>query len=337
VDAQTEQLAAVLTTEVGKPIAQSRNELKGLAPRLDFFIAETARTLRPKKVSVDVAGSMEERISHEPLGVVANISAWNYPWYVGANVFLPALLTGNAVLYKPSELATLTGLAIADLLHEAGVPADAFQAVVGGGDVGAALIAEPVDAVCFTGSLATGRKVAAAVAPRLLKLQLELGGKDPAYVCEDVDPAAAAAAVAEGAFYNTGQSCCAVERVYVHERVARPFVEAFVGTVKGYVVGDPLDERTDVGPLTRREAALSLLEEQVAECDVLLAIIGKGWLDARAWSGRHRWPKTLIASLVVGRLYQHPVAHRDDEVGVLEDRHEFRGRELAELRMAPAQ
>src|SRR5206468_3802492 len=122
------------------------------------------------------ADRLEERIRREPLGVVANISAWNYPWYVGANVFLPALLTGNAVLYKPSELATLTGLAIAGLLHEAGVPADVFQALVGGGDVGAMLLEEPIDAVCFTGSHATGVKVAAAVAPRLVKAQLELGG-----------------------------------------------------------------------------------------------------------------------------------------------------------------
>ena len=104
------------------------------------------------------------------------------------------------------------------------------------------LVEERVDAVCFTGSHATGVKVAAAVAPRLLRLQLELGGKDPVYVCDDVDVATTAAAVADGAFYNTGQSCCAVERVYVHERVWPRFVEAFVATVRGYVVGDPLDE-----------------------------------------------------------------------------------------------
>src|SRR5439155_1489491 len=117
---------------------------------------------------------LEERIRQEPLGIVANVSAWNYPWFVGGNVFVPALLTGNAVLYKPSEYATLTGLEIARLVHEAGVPADVFQAVIGGGQVGAALVATPVDAVCFTGSHATGVAVAAAVAPRLVKLQLEL-------------------------------------------------------------------------------------------------------------------------------------------------------------------
>src|SRR3989454_701950 len=156
-------------------------------------------------------------------------------------------------------------LAIAELLQEAGLPAAVFQALVGGGEVGAMLLAEPVDAVCFTGSHATGVKVAAAVAPRLVKVQLELGGKDPAYVCDDVDAAAAAAAVADGAFYNTGQSCCAVERAYVHERVWARFVDAFVETVRGWVVGDPLDARTYLGPLARREAALGLLEAQLAD------------------------------------------------------------------------
>jgi acyl-CoA reductase-like NAD-dependent aldehyde dehydrogenase len=280
---RSESLARTLTREVGKPITQARRELAGVLGRIDFFLEHVGAALGPEVVLA--GGAMEERITHEPLGVVANVSAWNYPWFVGANVFLPALLTGNAVLYKPSELATLTGLAIADLLHEAGVPDGAFQAVVGGASVGAALLEEPVDGVCFTGSLATGRKVAAALAPRLVKLQLELGGKDPAYVCDDVDPAAAAAAVAEGAFYNGGQSCCAVERVYVHERIARPFVEAFVETVARYVVGDPLDERTDVGPLTRREAALSLLQEQVADATARGArvLTGGARLDRPGW------------------------------------------------------
>src|SRR3989454_1095764 len=220
---RAEPLARTLALEVGKPITQARSELAGLLPRIDFFFAGVEGALAEEVVLARAADGLEERIRREPLGVVANISAWNYPWYVGANVFLPALLTGNAVLYKPSELATLTGLAIAELLQEAGVPADVFQALVGAGNVGAMLLEERIDAVCFTGSHATGIKVAAAVALRLVKVQLELGGKDPAYVCDDVDAAAAAAAVADGAFYNTGQSCCAVERIYVHERVWEPF------------------------------------------------------------------------------------------------------------------
>jgi acyl-CoA reductase-like NAD-dependent aldehyde dehydrogenase len=262
---RTEELARTLTREVGKPIAQSRRELAGLLPRLDFFSDAVSAAVAEEVVLAAGADGLEERIGHEPLGVVANVSAWNYPYFVGGNVFIPALLTGNAVVYKPSEYATLTGLAIGELLHGAGVPPDVFQVVVGGGAVGAALVGDAVDAVCFTGSYATGVRVAAVVAPRLIRLQLELGGKNPAYVCDDVDPAAAAAAIADGAFYNTGQSCCAVERVYVHARVWEPFVDAFAATVRGFAVGDPLDERTYIGPLARREAAIAHLEAQVAD------------------------------------------------------------------------
>jgi acyl-CoA reductase-like NAD-dependent aldehyde dehydrogenase len=269
--AGTEHLARVLTTEVGKPIAQSRNELKGLLPRIDFFLEETARTLRTRIVSgtvhsskADVPYRLQERISHEPLGVIANISAWNYPWFVGSNVFIPALAAGNSVLYKPSEFASLTGLEIARLLHESGVPGDAFIPLVGAGEVGEALVKQPIDGVFFTGSYATGRRIAAAVRGRMVKVQLELGGKDPVYVCEDVDIAKAAAGIADGAFYNTGQSCCSVERVYVNEKIFKPFVDAFVAEVKGYRRGDPSDEKTYIGPLTR-SPQVKVLEAQVKD------------------------------------------------------------------------
>ncbi len=159
-----ERLAAVLTSEVGKPIRQARNEINGVLARLDFFLAESERTLAPRQVFDE--GGMRELITHEPLGVIANISAWNYPYFVGANVFVPALIAGNAVLYKPSEFATLTGLEIGKLLHVAGVPQEAFQVLVGAGAVGSALLAQPVDGVFFTGSYATGAKIAQAIGPR---------------------------------------------------------------------------------------------------------------------------------------------------------------------------
>jgi acyl-CoA reductase-like NAD-dependent aldehyde dehydrogenase len=261
---QGETLARTLTQEVGKPIRQSRNELKGLLARLDFFIAESARALREQKVFADASQNLDERVTHEPLGVVANISAWNYPYFVGSNVFVPALVAGNAVLYKPSEYATLTGRHIADLLHGSGVPDDVFVPVIGGGTTGAALLRQPLDGVFFTGSYATGARIAAIAGRRMIKVQLELGGKDPVYVCDDVDAKTAAAAVADGAFYNTGQSCCSVERVYVHEAIHDAFVDAFVAEVKSYRLGDPMDETTYIGPLTRR-AQLDVLRRQVAD------------------------------------------------------------------------
>ena len=245
-------LARQLAQEVGKPIRQARNELNGLVTRLDFFLGEASKALREERVFADPAQKLEERITHEPLGVIANISAWNYPFFVGCNVFVPALVTGNAVLYKPSEYATLSGLAMAELMHAAGVPEDVFVPVIGDGAIGAALLKEKVDGVFFTGSYATGMKIAAAAAKRMIKVQLELGGKDPVYVADDVDVKAAAAAVADGAFYNTGQSCCAVERVYVHRAIHDAFVAAFVDEVKGFKVGDPLDESTYIGAIARR-------------------------------------------------------------------------------------
>ncbi len=259
---EIERLAALLTSEVGKPIRQSRSEISGLLGRIDFFLTESERTLASREVFEQ--DGLRELITHEPLGVVANISAWNYPYFVGANVFVPALIAGNAVLYKPSEFATLTGLEIGKLLHLSGVPQDVFQVLVGAGAVGAALVDQPVDGVFFTGSYATGARIARAVGPRMVKLQLELGGKDPAYVCDDVDVPSAAASLADGAMYNTGQSCCSVERIYVHAAIHDAFVDAFVREVRGFMTSDPTDEAAYIGPLTRAPQ-LDILDQQVAD------------------------------------------------------------------------
>ena len=260
--AQLNELATIMTRETGKPISMSRNELNGLLGRIDFFLGEVAAQIATETVYAE--GGMTEQIQHAPLGVVANISAWNYPWFVGCNVILPALLTGNAVLYKPSEFAAMTGQAIARLLHESGVPKDVMACLIGEGDVGAALLAQKIDGVFFTGSVATGAKIAAATGQRFIKLQLELGGKDPTYVCEDADPKLAAESLADGAMYNAGQSCCSVERIYVHEKIHDAFVASFVETVKGFKAGDPMRDDTYIGAITRAPQ-LAVLEAQVKD------------------------------------------------------------------------
>jgi len=276
--AELEALAATLTREVGKPISQSRNELNGLLPRIDFFLEQTEGAIRDEHVFDD--GGMHEQIGHIALGVVGNISAWNYPYFVGCNVIVPALLTGNAVLYKPSEYATLTGAHIARLLHAAGVPEGVMQTLVGGGEVGAALLAQRIDGLFFTGSHATGVRIAQALAPRLVKLQLELGGKDPTYVRADADATVAAESLADGAMYNTGQSCCSVERIYVHEAIHDAFVDHFLATVAGFKVGDPMDDATYIGAITRA-AQLDVLDAQVADAKAR---------GARLRCGGHRLP-----------------------------------------------
>jgi acyl-CoA reductase-like NAD-dependent aldehyde dehydrogenase len=282
VTARVDELALILTREMGKPITQAKNELNALPGRLGFFLKHTEAVLAEESVLHIKDGSLDEVIRQEPLGVVANVSAWNYPWFVGTNVFIPALLTGNTVLYKPSEHATLTGQRIGELMLEAGVPADAFVTVVGGGEVGAAVVDQPVDGVFFTGSYATGRRIAERVAPRMIRLQLELGGKDPTYVTDDVDVVAAAQSLADGAMYNAGQSCCSVERIYVHQAVEQPFLNAFVEAVRGFVLGDPEDAATYLGPLARREQ-LDVLDAQVADA------VERG---ARVLIGGRRAPRT---------------------------------------------
>jgi acyl-CoA reductase-like NAD-dependent aldehyde dehydrogenase len=259
---ELEPLAQAMTRETGKPIRMSRNELNGLLPRIDFFLSETAAALAEETVFDE--GGMRECIQHVPLGVVANISAWNYPWFVACNVVLPALAAGNAVLYKPSEYAPLSGLALTRLLHEAGVPPEVMACLTGAGEVGQALLAQELDGVFFTGSHATGQRIAQAVGGRFLRLQLELGGKDPTYVCDDADPRAAAESLADGAMYNTGQSCCSVERIYVHERIHDAFVQAFVEAVRAMPMGDPMREDTYIGAITRAPQ-LAVLEAQVKD------------------------------------------------------------------------
>lgn len=260
---EIESLALTLTSEVGKPLQQSRNEVNGARTRIAWLVSNAAKYLADE-IMVDEDG-LKERISYEPLGVICNISAWNYPYLVGVNVVIPALLAGNAVMYKPSEYATLTGLNIQRLLVQAGVPADVFQVAIGARETGEALLDMSFDGYYFTGSYKTGKYIYERVASKMVPCQLELGGKDPLYITDDVkDVAAVAAGTADGAFYNNGQSCCAVERIYVHEKVYDQYVEAFVKEVQSYKIGKPTDDGVYIGALTRKEQ-LALLDNQVSE------------------------------------------------------------------------
>jgi acyl-CoA reductase-like NAD-dependent aldehyde dehydrogenase len=262
VQEQLPELAKIMTLETGKPIQLSHNELNGFLGRLDFFLAEAEKSTSSETVFAD--GSMTEVIEHVPLGVIGNISAWNYPWFVGGNVFVPALLTGNAVLYKPSEFASMTGQAMAKTLYAADIPQDVFITLIGAGDLGVSLLAQNIDGLFFTGSYATGAKIAHTLGQRMVKMQLELGGKDPTYVFADANPVLAAQSLADGAMYNTGQSCCSVERIYVHESIYDSFVETFVQTVKDFKIGDTLSKDSYIGPLTRAPQ-IAVLEAQIAD------------------------------------------------------------------------
>ncbi len=267
-DENIESLAVVLTSEVGKPLQQSRNEVNGARTRIQWLTENAAKYLQDEQMTL--TDTLEERISYEPLGVVCNISAWNYPYLVGVNVFVPALLAGNAVLYKPSEYATLTGLEIQKCLWSAGVPENVFQVSVGASSVGEKLLDLPFDGYFFTGSYKTGKYIYEKVSAKMVPCQCELGGKDPLYVADDVtDVKAVAAATADGAFYNNGQSCCAVERIYVHEKVYEQYVDEFIKEVQSWKSGLPTEDGVYIGPLTRNDQ-LNVIEKQVNEA------VGKG-------------------------------------------------------------
>jgi len=258
-----EPLAKTLTDEVGKPLQQSKNEINGSISRIEWLTNNAEKYLADE--TMNTAVGMTELIRYEPLGVVCNISAWNYPYLVGTNVFVPALLAGNAVFYKPSEFATLTGLQIEKLLKEAGVPENVFQVAIGGAAAGEILLSLPLDGYFFTGSYKTGKYIYEKVAPKMVPCQCELGGKDPLYVTDDVeDFVAVAAGTADGAFYNNGQSCCAVERIYVHEKVYADYAEAFVKEVQSWKIGNPLEDGVYIGAISRH-SQLEFLEQQVAD------------------------------------------------------------------------
>lgn len=258
-----DSLAAVLTSEVGKPLQQSRNEINGARARIKWLTDSAVKYLSDEVMTSE--GGLEEKISYEPLGMICNISAWNYPWLVGVNVFVPALLAGNAVMYKPSEHATLTGLEIEKILKKAGIPGDVFQVATGGRPTGEALLEMPFNGYFFTGSYKTGKYIYEKVAAKMVPCQCELGGKDPLYVADDVsDVTAVAAATADGAFYNNGQSCCAVERIYVHEKIYDRYVEAFKNEVASWKKGMPDEPGVYFGPLTRKDQ-IPVLEAQVRD------------------------------------------------------------------------
>ena len=257
---QKDELAKTLTSEMGKPLQQSYNELNGARNRIKFFIDNSSKWLSEEWITTE--GATKEKISYEPLGIIANISAWNYPYLVGVNVFIPALIGGNAVFYKPSEYASLTGLAIQKLLYQSGIPENVFQMAIGKGDVGELLLQLPLNGYFFTGSYRTGKYIAERVAAKLVPCQLELGGKDPLYVMDDVvDIDSVAASALEGVVYNNGQSCCAVERIYVHEKIFDQFVKSYTDQANKIVIGDPLDAATEIGPLSRKEQKEFLLAQ----------------------------------------------------------------------------
>lgn len=247
---RAEAIAEDITRMMGKPIAQARGEVKTMVARARAMMSIAENALAD--VSLPPMAQFERRIVREPLGVVLDLPAWNYPLLTAINCVVPAVVAGNAVVVKHSPRSPLCGEHFARAFDEAGAPAQLVQAVHCDHATSERMVADRrVDHVVFTGSIYGGHRIVAAAAGRFMHPCLELGGNDPAYVAADCDLARTAENVVDGAMYNAGQSCCAVERVYVHRSLYGRFLEIAEGLVRSYVMGDPTNEATTLGPIAQ--------------------------------------------------------------------------------------
>ena len=252
-----------LAWQMGRPVRFGAGELRGFEERARHMIAIAGEALAP--VEPGPKAGFRRRVTREPLGTVFVIAPWNYPYLTAVNSVIPALLAGNAVLLKHASQTLLVGERFAGAFRAAGLPHGLFRHLVLDHAQAEALIGSGrVQQVNFTGSVAGGRAMERAAAGRFLGLGLELGGKDPAYVRADADLAFAAENLVDGTYFNSGQSCCGIERIYVHAGVYDEFVERFAALAGEYVLGDPLDEATTLGPMVKAASA-DFVRGQVAE------------------------------------------------------------------------
>ena len=291
------EIAEAITQEAGKPVVEAlTTEVLVVLDATRFLIENAYRLLRDEPVPHgNLATKLKRgRLLREPYGVVGIISPWNYPFSIPATETLAALVAGNAVVLKPSAFTSLVALELKSLLHAAGVPQDIFQVAVGDGATGAALVHSQIDKLVFTGSVATGKRIAVAAAERLLPVVLELGGKDPMLVLDDADVEVASSAAVWGAFVNAGQTCLSVERCYVHRSLYELFLEACVDKTKKLIVNHGLDHNADVGPLIHQRQ-LQLVEEHVEDAKAR---------GARVLAGGSRFPE-------MGANFYHPTVLAD--------------------------
>ena len=246
----TDAVSHELTMQMGRPVRDGAGEVGGWLLR-----GRTMLDLAPQAladIKLDARDGFTRFIQREPLGIVFVVAPWNYPWLTAVNALVPALVAGNTVVLKHSEQTPLVAERIGRAAREAGLPDGVLQVLYLDHAGVADVIGDPrVGFVAFTGSVEGGHAIQQAASERFIGAALELGGKDPAYVCSDADVVRAAANLVDGSFYNAGQSCCGVERIYVHQDVYEPFLEAFVSVANELLLGDPRDSSTTLGPVVR--------------------------------------------------------------------------------------
>jgi acyl-CoA reductase-like NAD-dependent aldehyde dehydrogenase len=264
---QLEEIAKLISRETGKPATEAIS--MEIVPTLDLmhhFAENTQRLLDHRKIDIGQYNLMgrSSYVVYKPLGVVGIISPWNFPWATPLDEVVMALMAGNAVVVKPSELTPLTALKIGSVFEQAKLPKGLLEMVTGDGSTGAALVEAGVNKIMFTGSVNTGKRVAEAAAKHLTPVVLELGGKDPMIVLEDANLANTARAAVWGAFCNSGQACASIERCYVHESVAQEFVELVVNETRLLKQGQASTDAIDLGAMTN-ERQLQIVEEHVSD------------------------------------------------------------------------
>lgn len=250
----TDEIAVELSMQMGRPKSQAKNELIGMADRARYMMSIAEHSLAP--INIEDSTEFSRYIQRDPLGVVFVIAPWNYPYLTAINSIIPALLAGNSVVLKHSLQTPLCAERFVSAFTYAGLPADVFSSVMLSNlQVEKTIQSDAVDYVVFTGSVAGGLSIQKAASSRFIPVGLELGGKDPAYVRSDADLSYTVSQLVDGAFYNSGQSCCGVERIYVHHDIFDDFIEAYVSEINHYRLGHPLAEGVNLGPMVSEIAS----------------------------------------------------------------------------------
>jgi len=265
-ESKRDEIALELTWQMGRPIRFAPSEVRGTLDRARYMIDIAAEALAD--VDAGPRQDFTRFVRREPLGVVFTVAAWNYPYLIAVNSVVPAIMAGNAVILKHSAQTPLCAERFAECFREAGLPEDVFQAIHLSHAATEAAIRDPrVDFVAFTGSVAGGHAVQKAAADRFIGTGLELGGCDPAYVRHDANLAHAIENLVDGAYFNSGQSCCGIQRIYVHEKLYDGFVAGAIELVNRYVLGDPTSPETTLGPVVRTAASDQIRRQVAASVD----------------------------------------------------------------------
>ncbi len=257
------EIAKEITWQMGRPLAQSPGEIQGFADRANYMIGIAEEALAPYVPKDQNPG--KRSVERVPLGIIGVFSPWNYPFLTSVNAIVPALMAGNVVILKHSTQTPLVAERYAQAALKAGLPKGIFQILHLNHKNTAQLIANPkVGGVCFTGSVKGGIAVQHALNDSFIPCGLELGGKDPAYVRADANLEHSIENLVDGSFFNSGQSCCGIERIYVHETLYGRFVDGFVSMAENYRLGNPLEQETNLGPMVKTEAA-DFVRAQIAQ------------------------------------------------------------------------